>query len=312
MIDRLVASSRRLIRVRPAHPRLGAGYAAIGAALALGLDLMAPAASLAQRQDSAAAQQQGGAPEAALDYARWAEEVLAQSPDDVQILDRLEQRIFELVNQRRRDERLDPLEPSEQLKPPARAHAISQLQGEYFAHEAPGGRSAGDRVALLARRFVGRPAENLFELTGASPPFSQEDIERLARTVVDSLMTSPGHRANILGEEYDELAVGAAVRGNRTVITQVFGDRVATLDEPLPLTVEAGTELSLDVTAAGDGRAPTRYDYYRPEEGRTATLSLELDSPLAMTEPGRYRLRFYVPRGDNTFDGYFGPDIVVR
>jgi uncharacterized protein YkwD len=324
MLDRFAASARdRLVSLLGAVPA-GAGRAAaptgdrtrrdargrrtgaaLGLAIAAGLVTAAPA--LAQGQ------QQGG-PDAVLGYAEWAEKVLEQPPDGIQFLEGLESRIFELTNQERRDAGLDPLARDEELKRVARAHTVTLLQRGTLAHETPrSGGGVGDRVAVLARSFIGVPGENLFQLTGAKPPFSQGTIDQLAQTVISGLMSSAGHRANILDEAFDHLAVGAAVQGDRVVVTQVFGDRVAALKEPLPLTVKRGTPLSLDVSAAEGGQAPTRYDYYAPERGRAETLSLKLDSPLAMTQPGRYRLRFYVPQGGGgAFEGYYGPDIVVE
>ncbi|HET6520345.1 MAG TPA: EamA family transporter [Geminicoccaceae bacterium] len=283
------------------------GAVAVGAVVGL---LLVPAAAPALAQGG----NQGARPadSSPTAYVRWADQVLARPPDGVQFLDRLERRIVELTNERRREQGLDPVEPDEALKRPARAHAISMLRRGYFAHETPGGRGLADRVALLARDFIGLPAENIFELRGVEPPFPADRIERVARTTVDGWMASSCHRANILGQEYDRVAVGAVAEGDRVVVTQVFGDRVATLEDPPPLTVKRGARLSLDLRAEDGVTAPTRYDYFRPSQGQAATLSQRLDSPPAMTEPGHYRLRFYVPRGGGSFEGYNGPDVVIE
>jgi hypothetical protein len=50
----------------------------------------------------------------------------------------------------------------------------------------------------------------------------------------------------------------------------------------------------------------------RPEQRRPATMTMELTPSVAINEPGRYRLRFYIPTGGGAFEGYFGPDVVVR
>lgn len=85
----------------------------------------------------------------------------------------------------------------------------------YFDHTSPEGEGPGTRVAEAG--YSGRGwGENIAQGYGS------------AQAVVDGWMNSPGHRANILNCDFNELGVGYAEgssRGNVPGIywTQVFG-----------------------------------------------------------------------------------------
>ena len=51
----------------------------------------------------------------------------------------------------------------------------------------------------------------------------------MARVIVDSWMTSPGHRANLLNPDYTHLGVGVSVLGKDIRATQNFVQREISL-----------------------------------------------------------------------------------
>lgn len=116
--------------------------------------------------------------------------------------------IFEKVNQARVDAGLQALQWSDDLSEVSAGHAREMYLEGYFAHESPTTGNVGDRLraAAISYRLAG---ENL--ALAATP-----------NEVHNGLMDSPGHRANILGEEF--LMVGIAViRGPLGLMTvQVF------------------------------------------------------------------------------------------
>lgn len=123
----------------------------------------------------------------------------------------LEKRMVDLVNQERVKQGLNSLVVDVKLREVARIHSADMFRKGYFAHYDPKGLNVADRAAGLNVRFkvIG---ENL-----AYAPSLQ-----LAHR---GLMNSPGHRANILGEEYSKVGIGIAdTEDFGLMFTQVFSD----------------------------------------------------------------------------------------
>ena len=53
------------------------------------------------------------------------------------------------------------------------------------------------------------------------------DVRQLARMVVDSWMSSPGHRQNLLHPEFTDIGVGVAASSREVRVTQAFFGRQA-------------------------------------------------------------------------------------
>ena len=129
--------------------------------------------------------------------------IVAASPvcgDDVR--DRDHKRIVELilkqVNLKRAINGVGRLTPNRRLTAAAQKHAEQMARRDFVDHRSPGGRSLRDRIATegYSWRVI---AENLS--AGQSSPES----------TVESWMTSPGHRENMLNSEYLEVGMGYAV-----------------------------------------------------------------------------------------------------
>lgn len=120
----------------------------------------------------------------------------------------LEKRMFELVNQARRENGLPPFQPMGELCEVARAHSQDMAQHEFFNHRSPRTGSPFDRIdrtGLLWRNA----GENIA-------------LDQTVDSAHDALMHSPGHRANILSEKFTHIGIGVMRRGHDLYFTQNF------------------------------------------------------------------------------------------
>ncbi|MER7625768.1 CAP domain-containing protein [Streptomyces sp. NPDC126503] len=122
------------------------------------------------------------------------------------------QHVIALVNAERQKAGCGPLRAEKRLRLAAQRHADDMAARDYYAHDTPEGRDAGDRITA-----VGYPwsawAENIHR--GPKTP---------ARAMED-WMESPGHRENILNCSFDEIGVGVSLASNGPWWVQNFGSR---------------------------------------------------------------------------------------
>ncbi len=130
---------------------------------------------------------------------------------DPEISQKAEEEMLLLVNEERRLEGLNELVVDETLVEVARLHSVDMLQRGYMGHLDPEGTSPFDRMRAGGVAF-NTAGENL----------------ALAQTVSiahKGLMDSPGHRANILNPNYNQIGIGAAYDSRYgTMFTQKFTD----------------------------------------------------------------------------------------
>ena len=121
----------------------------------------------------------------------------------------LEERMLQLVNRERVAAGLQPLAADPDLTEVARRHSSDMFMRGYFAHDTPEGRDPFDRMREAGVRF-GTAGENL-----ALAPTVQ-----VAHT---GLMNSPGHRANILHQDFGRVGIGIMDGGIRgLMVSQEF------------------------------------------------------------------------------------------
>lgn len=119
--------------------------------------------------------------------------------------------VLALTNAARAAAGLRPLAGDARLAAAAQAHSADMAERAFYAHTSPEGRAPWDRAAAAGsgHRSIG---ENI--ACG----------QRTPREVVQGWMDSPGHRANILGEDFTHLGAGFAGGGPAgTYWTQLFG-----------------------------------------------------------------------------------------
>jgi uncharacterized protein YkwD len=127
-------------------------------------------------------------------------------------------RIWRLTNEIRRQHHLSPVNRQDILFIVSEAYSADMLVRHFFSHTNPEGLTAGDRLKSFYSGPIYAWGENIWEGSNISPA----DHEDLARLIMKSWMSSPGHRENILNPEYTDVGVGVAVRGREIRATQLF------------------------------------------------------------------------------------------
>lgn len=136
-------------------------------------------------------------------------------------LAKLEADMVEMVNAERAKIGLKPLAVEETLAGVARAHSAEMRDKAYFAHESPTS-SLREPIDRFQSAFSDKPrviAENIFRSWGAQRQVTISEI----REGHESLMKSPGHRANILYPDVTHIGIGIVANGRGDLwITQMF------------------------------------------------------------------------------------------
>jgi len=122
-----------------------------------------------------------------------------------------EQQMVSLINEARRNAGLPALQVCSQLTTAARAKSRDMVNNNYFSHNSPTYGSFTNLLRSYGIRY-GAAAENL--------AINSSGIVSAAH---NNLMTSPGHRSNILGPRFSRVGVGIHVRSDGShYYTQLF------------------------------------------------------------------------------------------
>ncbi|HEY9881320.1 MAG TPA: CAP domain-containing protein [Leptolyngbyaceae cyanobacterium] len=124
----------------------------------------------------------------------------------------MEAQVFAQINTIRQQQGLSELRQNDKLAQVARDYSRRMAEGDFFAHTSPQGDTMVERVHA-AGIFYFMLGENLFTSTNIPQP---------ANAAVKGWMNSPGHRENILRQEYRETGIGVWRRGNTYYFTQLF------------------------------------------------------------------------------------------
>ena len=130
---------------------------------------------------------------------------------------RREQQLLDLVNHEREKAGLNKLEWNDQLAEAALAHSKLLAENRDLSHQFPGEPIVQERVGDTRLRF-NAVAENV----AAAP-----DVD----TAHTALMKSPGHRANILHQDYNAIGISIVERDHELFITQDFAHTLASYTE---------------------------------------------------------------------------------
>ncbi len=128
-----------------------------------------------------------------------------------------ERQLVQLINQSRLEAGLQALTVDQRLTEAARKHTVQMIQHKQLAHQY-------DDEQPLTLRFAD---ENLR---------SEKQGENIAREIDvpnahNSLMHSPGHRANILNPDYNAVGVGIVNTGHEIYVTEDFAQRMPDYSE---------------------------------------------------------------------------------
>jgi uncharacterized protein YkwD len=139
--------------------------------------------------------------------------------------------IISLTNSSRASENLSQLQISPLLTRAAQAKADDMLARQYFSHNTPDGKAPWTFIQATGYNYI-TAGENL------AVDFTE------AESVEQAWMQSPGHRANILNKNFEQIGIGIA-RGvfqghDSTIVVQMFGtplaQSLALQDKPTPVT----------------------------------------------------------------------------
>src|SRR5882724_3075904 len=128
-----------------------------------------------------------------------------------------EQQLFDLVNHEREKAGLNKLEWSDRLAQAALAHSRLLAENRDLSHQFSGEPLLQERAGATGLRF-----NSVAENVAASP-----DVD----TAHSALMKSPGHRANILHQDYNSIGISIVERDHVLFITQDFAHTLASYTE---------------------------------------------------------------------------------
>ncbi len=134
-------------------------------------------------------------------------------PPESQVFE-LEKQAFSIINQRRADNGLSPIEWSDEVAKVARLHSENMVKFNFFAHRGMDGKNVdgrADSFGLTKWTLIG---ENIAYNRGYKNP---------VETAIEKWMLSPSHRENLLNDRWKESGIGIAVTNDGTYyFTQVF------------------------------------------------------------------------------------------
>ena len=172
-----------------------------------------------------------------------------------------EESIVAIVNQERAANGLAPVSIDPRLREAARGHSKDMGDLNFFDHTSPvsGKAKFTDRIKAQGHSKFGTAGENI-----AAGGFS---AQARAESFMEMWMKSPGHRANILGEEYRYIGVGVYVTENGEVYsTQVFTSIGSTKASPTnPIEAPAYVQPEPEYIQPEDTQ-PEPYEAPSPEE----------------------------------------------
>ncbi|WP_170762127.1 CAP domain-containing protein [Ruegeria lacuscaerulensis] len=173
-----------------------------------------------------------------------------------------EQEMLALINAERTSRGLNPLQLETRLNDSSEDHSTWMLNTDTFSHTGSGGSSATQRMEGAGFDFSGnwRSGENIAWQSERGADGISDDVAQLHQ----SLMNSPGHRANILNPDYEYIGIGIEEGDyngwDAVMVTQNFAstDAAVVLDNgnvPTPPTVVV-TEPEMPVAEAPDTDVP--------------------------------------------------------
>lgn len=137
----------------------------------------------------------------------------------------VEQLVREDINERRAERGLSRLSSSASLREQARLHSVDMAERDELAHDLPGS-TTDERLATANCNFGGENVAQSWyqERVGTSEgEVYIGDEETLAEELVTQWMNSPGHRENLLRQEWSQTGIGIGLtEDDKIYATQKF------------------------------------------------------------------------------------------
>jgi uncharacterized protein YkwD len=128
-----------------------------------------------------------------------------------------ERQLFDMVNHEREKNGLNRLEWNDRLAQAALAHSKLLAENRDLSHQFPGEANMQERVGGTGLRF-----NSVAENVAAAP-----DVV----TAHNGLMKSPGHRANILHQDYNAIGISIVEHDHELFFTQDFAHTLVSYTE---------------------------------------------------------------------------------
>jgi uncharacterized protein YkwD/peroxiredoxin len=159
----------------------------------------------------------------------------AQSNNDVGIPDynNFQQYFLKLINQARTDNGLTAVEWDGFAATIGEAHAIEMVANQYLSHWNLDGLGPDIRYGLAGgKELVQENVYSFWQRYDNGDPYPIQDWQIAVEEAHQSLMDSPGHRANILNPDHTHVGVGMAYDANTGEfrVAQEFINRYVNLD----------------------------------------------------------------------------------
>ena len=145
--------------------------------------------------------------------------------DSTERVSEMEEKVHAGINAARASNGVAPkLRWVDKLSEVARNHSEDMANRGYFDHDTPEGRDPSERID---RSGYNCWKNNYYEVAeNITVVLVDDSLDRMADDAVRSWLTSPGHRTNLLGKQYDRTGVGVSFgrwKGHRAAyVTQVF------------------------------------------------------------------------------------------
>lgn len=167
--------------------------------------------------------------------------------------------VINWTNAERKQNGLAPLVENQKLNQAAAFKLADMFQNQFFAHESPTGEGAADLVKSANYEFVS-VGENL-----ALGNFESD------KALVEAWMNSPGHRANILSKNFQEIGVAVGkgkFEGQETwLAVQIFAKHLSACPQPdqnLKIGVES-SQKQIDKLAASANQLRAELESSEPK-----------------------------------------------
>jgi len=128
----------------------------------------------------------------------------------------LEQMVIDLMNDERVKKGLSRLSSDTKLASIARTHSADMLAKDFFSHKNLSGCSPSCRMDNAGYQWKSN-GENIHMMSGFN--FS---LSETADKIVSDWMNSPGHKANILGNDFTNIGVGIVSVGDKYYTTAEY------------------------------------------------------------------------------------------
>lgn len=153
------------------------------------------------------------------DEAKFADKPAVFIPNTVLVtsaeeISRLERQAFDILNEKRKENGLAPVEWSEEMAKVAREHSQNMAKFKFFSHVGQDGLMVSDRADALGYTRWKAIGENIAYNRGYDNP---------AAFAAERWMLSPAHRENVLNRRWKDAGIGLAIAADGTYyFTQVF------------------------------------------------------------------------------------------